>query len=217
MTSQFYAGSPQTKRRKLNSPRRGDEPQPQPQQCEENGQDDIDVMEINVSHIASCCNNDTAKDENAAEQEEEEEEDFDVMEINAKTQTKKNELKIFGIGNVLSNVVSNLSIVEIIKLRGINKLFNNELEFGFECKNFNIFFNYKNKYIIGIINNHYCNSLEHLTLFYLQSFNIKKSAFGFKRVVDKKNVHTKNNEHCEEKSGLTQKYIFCVSIKQPIS
>ena len=145
-------------------------------------------------------------------EEDEEEEDFDVMEINVKTQIRKNELKTFGIGNILSNIVSNLSIVEIIKLRAVNKLFNGELTFGFECNNFNIHFYYKNKYIINIINHQYCNSLEIFTLFYLQSFNIKKSAFAFKRVRDK-NTHTncKKNEDCEEKSGLTQRYIFSVS------
>ena len=194
--------SPQTKRRKLNSPAK---------------KEDIDSsLDINVSQLQ--CKNKGGKDENAGGQEEkegeeeEEEEDFDVVGLNAKTRINKNELDAFGIGNVLSNIVSHLSIVEIIKLRRVNKLFNSELAFGFECKHFNVYFNYKNKYIIDIINHQYCDSLEHFTLFYLQSFNLKKSAFAFKRVSDK-NTHTTKKEDCrKEKSGLTHKYIFCVSI-----
>ena len=53
--------------------------------------------------------------------------------------------------------------------------------------------------------------MEIFTLFYLQSFNLKKFTFAFKRMWDK-NTHIKKNELCEEKSGLRQKYMFFVSI-----
>ena len=95
---------------------------------------------ICMKQFEEYCSND--KDE---EEQDEEEEDIDTMMVST------TESKTFGIGNVLSNIISHLSIVEIIKLRRVNKLFNNELSFGFECNNFNIFFNYKNKYIIDII------------------------------------------------------------------
>ena len=117
------------------------------------------------------------EEEEEEDEEEEEEQDIDVLTIiPSSTQSSP-----FEIGTILSNMVSHLPINEIIKLRGVNTLFNNELAFEFECYNFNIFFKYKNKYTIDIINNQCCGTLEKFTLFYLQSINLKKLGFALKR------------------------------------
>ena len=145
--------------------------------------------------------------------EDEQEEDIDVAQAKKYKELKPTEavsIKTFATGNVLSNIVSHLSVVEIIKLRGINKLFNNELEFGFECYNFNIFFKYKNKYIIDIINHQYCGKLEIFTLFYLQSINLKKSGFVFTR----KEAITAPPAPLDDKIGLTSRYVVSVDVNR---
>ena len=132
------------------------------------------------------------------EEEEEDEEDDDILVLlkDKRKNVDKLELarKTFGIGNILSNIVSNLSINEIVLLRGVNLLLNDELAFGFECNNFKIFFKYKNKFVIDIINNQCCDSLENFTLFYLQSFNMKKSTFALKRKNSEEIDNSNNND-----------------------
>ena len=130
---------------------------------------------------------------------EEEEEDIDVAvpnNVNHIVQCRggNNQSKLFGIGAILSNIICHLPMSEIVKLRGINRLFNDELAFGFECNNFDILFNYKNKYIIDIINHQYCGTLKQLTLFYLQSINLKKLGFAFKRI----KLHEKEQDGNEQ-------------------
>ena len=74
------------------------------------------------------------------QQEHAENRDIDVlMQV---SQSKRSRIfgRVFDIGNILCNITSYLTIPEIIKLHGVNKLLNNELTFGFKCKNFNIFF-----------------------------------------------------------------------------
>ena len=128
-------------------------------------------------HTSSCnkvLNNEIDdNNKNDDENTDEEEQDIDVQ-----SPVKIRSLyKVFGIGNILSKVVSHFSIVEIIKLRGINKLFNNELEFGFECYKFDIFFKYKNKYIIDIIRNAYYCSMSQFMSLYLEMLNAKQYEF----------------------------------------
>ena len=113
------------------------------------------------------------------ENESQEEEDIDVKVPVARNKTSGIACKVFGIIELLTNIMQYISIVEITKFRRVSKLFKNELEFGFECYNFNIFFYYKNKFVIDVINSQYRDSLPKLILFYLQIFNIDKYAVAF--------------------------------------
>ena len=165
--------------------------------------------------------------EEEAEEEEEEEEDIDVL-LPSKNVTDianrskgTDSSKIFGIGTILSNIVSHLSLNEIIKLRRTNTLFNDELAFRFECDNFSILFSYKNKYIIDIINDQCCGTLEKFTLFYLQSINLKKLGFALKTKDDEttctpqsRSVASRPNVKImgKEKSGLNTMGIVKVAV-----
>ena len=166
-------------------------------------------------HGANSCNK-TIKNHVSDKNQNEEKENVDVAPVKQHKQLKSMQtvsLKIFGSENILADIVSNLSIVKIRKLRRVNKFFKGELTFGFECNNFNIHFYYKNVHIINIINHQCCNLLKNFIAFYLQLINLKKSRFEF----TKTEAPTTPPAPLDLKVGLTSTYVVSVDVNGKIA
>ena len=117
----------------------------------------------------------------------------------------KIEMKTFGSGKMLSSIISYLPIVDTIKFRRVNHLFNRELQFGFKRCESTVYFIYKNKYIIDIVLHEYCDKLFNLLLFYFQILNLDEQRV---EVVQKQ----KQQNFYDKQSGLTSKSIATVKI-----
>ena len=162
---------------------------------------DIDIGIMKQSNVTRDETKKQRKQEDMYDGEEEEE-DIDVCNLLENSKKQQIEMQTFGIGNVLSNIVSYLPFNDIMKMRGINLLLNSQLLCKFKCDKRDIYFCYSNKYIMDILKYQLCNKLEQFIAFHFESMNLQ-CEFEIKTRTQAAGEGTNN----ESKSGLTRKYV----------
>ena len=174
---------------------------------EEEEEEDFDIFEQQQQMINGAQ---TVK-QNKNKQDEAEEQDFDVLDLaqqqeqqqaNGAPSTTTRTKSIIEMKDVLITISSFLALFDIISMRRINKFFCDEFDFKFKCKNYNIYFEYKNVFIVDIIKQQICANLSHLSMHFLQLQNYGMGSFCFNVIDgDSNDVRNKNISNCHTNSN----------------
>ena len=117
--------------------------------------------------------------------------------------------KVFGIKNIVIDVVKFLSIKDIVSIRGVNPIFNNLFHFKFVCENFNVYFEYSSKLVVDeTIKYQICNNILNIVLWYFASLNRTVGEPVFERQLEKE-----SNIHRKSRGDTGYHSIFMCSIK----
>ena len=123
-----------------------------------------------------------------------------VTKHNKKTPKSRLARRLFGIKEIVVNIVQYLNIKEIISLRRLNEFFNEILHFKFLCDDFIVYFEYSSKLLIDeTIKYQICEKIENIVLWYFASLNRTVGQPIFEREKD-------NETFCKEKFDSYIKY-----------
>ena len=123
------------------------------------------------------------------------------MLIDSKQEIHETVVDGFYILDIFCSYMSYLSIENLILCRRVNKYFNKQLLFKFECINYNIYFNYNNSFIIKCIKNEICNNLFCMAKYYFQSQNSRSYELLFEECeFGSSNISNNNNKFESDKS-----------------
>ena len=154
------------------------------------------------------------KDIRSTDEEAEEEEDFDILDLVQQQQQQPNDAptakkitkSILEMKDVLISMSSFLSLFDIIKMRRISSFLRDEFDFKFGCKNYCIYFEYKNIFIVDIIKEQICQSFEQLSMYFLQLQNYSMASFCF-NVCGNRNIDKSKNISSSGDKEFNTKYL----------